>query len=607
MVDDLAIRSSTEAESSDKPEPASGTDVTRHRNQVRERPWRLYSLLAVVAGCSLVIVGRLVLIQVVQHDHYAELAKAEHWQKATVEAQRGEIVDASGVTLAVSVPYEDVYASTKLIGDDLAGYTAKLAPILETDATALRTKLGTKQDAPLLIKAELPADRAAAVRKLGLDGIDLKPGQQRVHPQGNLAAQLLGIVGADEGGLSGIEAALDEALGGQPGWVYAERDTVGDEIALGTREAEPPIDGARVRLTIDRYVQQIAERELAAGVEKEHAKSGSVVVLDPKTGAILALAGYPSIRYDDPGLFDSSPDLFRVAAAGMYEPGSVFKIFTMGAALDSGTVRPETTIVDSGVFRYAGGTIRNARIFPPHPASMTLVLQRSSNVGAAYAATQVGAQRFYEYLAAFGFGQSTGSSVPGEAAGLLNRPGDAGWDDFELATNAFGQGIAVTPLQLAAGAAAIANGGTLLQPYLISDVDGPTAKRAYHPTIVRQVISPQTARDLTEMMVATVDYVESGQHRLSYVPQYRLAGKTGTAEIPTPQGYDTLHTIASFVGFGPADAPRFVVVVRIDRPTDNVWAESVAAPVFRKIAEQLLAYYRVAPDQARLALTQKSR
>ena len=238
---------------------------------------------------------------------------------------------------------------------------------------------------------------------------------------------------------------------------------------------------------------------------------------------------------------------------------------------------------------------------------MTLVLQRSSNVGAAYAATQLGPLRFYDYLAAFGFGQPTGSSVPGESAGLVHRIGDAGWDDFELATNAFGQGIAVTPIQLAAGAGAIANGGTLLQPYLISEVDGPTARSVYHPTIVRQAISPRTAHDLTDMMVATVDYVESGQHRLSYLPQFRLAGKTGTAEIPTPQGYDTQHTIASFVGFGPAEDPRFVIVVRIDEPTDNVWAETVSAPVFRSIAQQLLSYYRVAPDPARLAQSQKAR
>jgi cell division protein FtsI/penicillin-binding protein 2 len=407
----------------------------------------------------------------------------------------------------------------------------------------------------------------------------------------------------DDKGLSGLEAALDSELGGQPGWVLAERDTGGDEIALAERQAQEPVDGADVTLTLDRFVQHVVERELAAAVEAHHAKSGSAVVLDPHTGAVMALASYPSLRFDDPNLFDASRmPLYRIPPADdLYEPGSVFKVVTYAAGLDSGVITPETAYMETNALTYGKGTVRNAVEWPVGMVSMTLALQRSSNVGAAYVGTKVGPQRFYEYVAAFGFGQPTGVGLPGEAAGLVKRPGQSGWGDYDLAANSFGQGIAVTPLQMASAVAAVANGGTLLRPYVVAEVSGPSGRTSTRPAIARQVVRGDTAKRLSDMLVSVVDFADGGKPRLSRVPGYRVAGKSGTAEVPRGQGYDQTATVASFVGYAPADDPRFVLLVTIYEPQDSPWGETVAAPVFRAIAQDLLVYFRVPPDQSRLS------
>ena len=571
-------------------------------SEVEERRWRLYALLAVIAGCVLVLVARLVYIQLFQHEHYSSLAAGEHWQKDVVAASRGAIRDSSGSILATTVAYESLYADTGLIADP-AETARRLAPAIDEPSDGLREKLSDRQSSPLLLRAGLSAEQADRVRDLHLAELRLRAEPRRVHPEGNLAAQVLGVVGVDGHGLSGLEVAFDADLAGEPGWVLAERDTGGDEIALGAREARPPIDGADVTLTLDRHVQRVVEEELAAAIAGQGASGGSAVVLDPRTGGILALASEPGLRFDDPELFDESHlALFRIPAADdLYEPGSVFKIVTLAAALDARVVEPETTILDTGSFAYGGGVVRDAVIAPPRPATMADVLARSLNVGAAYAATTLGAPRFYEYVGAFGFREPAGSGLPGEPAGLVKLPGEPGWSDFELAANSFGQGIAVTPLQLAMAVAAVANGGTRLQPYVVAAVDGPAGRRVFHPAIVRQVIRGETARKLGRMLQATVDYSEDGKLRLSRVPGYRVAGKTGTAEVPTGRGYDPRATVASFAGYAPAEDPRFVVLVKIDGPRDGAWGETAAAPVFRRIAQRLLVYYRVPPSGDRLA------
>jgi len=567
-------------------------------NELDERGWRLYVLFAVITGCVLILIARLVYIQVIEHGHFAELAAAERWRREAVPARRGVIRDADGAPLATTVAYEGLYADAAQIEDPAATANA-LSPLLGKPASSLKAKLAQRQAAPVLVQSGLSATTADRIRELNLPGLYFQPERQRLHPEGNLAAQVLGVVGVDGQGLSGLEAAFDADLAGKPGWVLAERDTGGDEIALGDRQSSPPVDGADITLTLDRYIQRTVELELAAAVERHRARGATAVVLDPRTGAVLALASYPALRFDDPDLFDSSRlPLYRIPAVDdLYEPGSVFKIVTMAAALDAGVVTPETAILDTGSFPYASGVVRNSVNWPPGMITMTLGLQRSSNVAAAYAGTTLGTRRFFDYVSAFGFGRPTGVGLPGEAAGLIKRPGQPGWDDYDLAANSFGQGIAVTPLQMASAVAAVANGGTLLQPYVVAKVAGPSGRRVYHPVVVRQVVRAETARKLTEMLVAVVEFVDGGKPRLSKVPGYRVAGKTGTAEVPTASGYDPSATIASFVGYAPADDPRFVLLVKIDEPKDSPWGETVAAPVFRAIAQQLLVYFRVAPTE----------
>lgn len=571
-------------------------------NELDERRWRLYVLSAVITGCLLVLVARLVHLQVFQHGYFADLAAEERWIRQVVPAQRGSIRDATGSVLAATVTYETLYADTAQVRD-AAEAARKLSPLLGEPADDLEAKLRRKQTAPVRVRGGLTGETADQVRELRLLGLYLRPESQRAHPQGNLAAQLLGVVGVEGRGLSGLEAHLDEALAGKPGWVLAERDTGGDEIVFGDRQVSEPVDGADVTLTIDPYVQRVAERELASAVQKHRARGGTVVVLDPRTGALLAVAAYPAIRFDDPDLFEASRiPLYRIPAVNdVYEPGSVFKVVTMGGGLDSGLISPGTTYLDAGSFAYASGVVRNSVSRPAETITVTTGFQRSSNVGAAYVGTSLGAQRFYEYVAAFGFGQPTGVGLPGEAEGLVKRPNGPGWDDFDLAASSFGQGIAVTPLQMATAVAAIANGGTLLQPYVVAEVAGPEGRRTYYPLLKRQAIRADVARQLSEMLVAAVDFVDEGKPRLSRVPGYRVAGKTGTSEVAKGRGYDRDATIASFVGYAPESDPRFVVLVVVEEPRDSPWGETVAAPAFRAIAEKLLTHYRVPPDESRRA------
>ena len=575
------------------------TDPTRPGatpNPHDERRWRLYVLFAVVVGCALVLAGRLFYIQVIQHDYYRQLAAAEHWQRKPIPAARGEIRAADGRLLATTVQYEALQATVEKVGD-VSRAAQLLGPILQVSNFEIETRLRSRPSGQVIVHYGLPVDAADQVRQLRLPGFTLVPAARRAHPEGNLASQALGVVGVEGRGLSGIESALEPLLGGKPGSELAERDTTGDVIALGPSQIEPPVPGSSVTLTLDPYVQQIVERELQAATAKYQARSGTAIVLAPRTGAVLAIAAYPSLNFDDTDLFaDDRIPLYRVPAVqDTYEPGSVFKIITMAAGMEAGVVDPETKVYDEGSFAYATGTVRNSVQRPPENITMTQVLQRSSNVGAAHLGVILGPSRLYLYIDRFGFGRRTGIELGGEEPGSYRTPGKPGWDDFDLAANSFGQGLATTPLQMVTAVAAVANGGTLMRPYLVAAAAGPAGTWRRDPTIVRQVVSPQTAHRLTAMLVSTIEYSEDGKPRLSKVQGYSVAGKTGTSEISTAAGYVPDRTIASFVGYAPADDPRFVLLVKIDEPRTSPWGEQVAAPTFRAIAEQLLVYFRAPP------------
>jgi len=566
-------------------------------HELHKQKWRLYALFAITVGCFAVLASRLVYIQIVQHDHFYAMAQEEHWRSEEIPARRGTIMDSASNPLAISVSFDSLYANTLQI-DDPDKLAEVLAPILEVPVLELEQKLSLKQAAPVLLKEHLPAEKADEIRKLRLWDIYLRPEYRREHPQGKLAAQLVGVVGRDGNGLSGLELKWDSDLAGKPGSLLAERDTGGEEIALSAAEYVAPVDGSNLVLTIDRTVQMIVERELDAAMQQHQAAAGTVLVMDPYTGAILAVASRPSFDPEAKDLFSAETvPLYSIpAVADAFEPGSIFKIITMAAALDAGAVTPETAFMNNGSFSYAGGVVRNAVWRAPGMETMTQTLQRSSNIGAAFAATTLGPERFYSYVQAFGIGAPTGIELPGESPGILRLPSSPDWHPFDLATNSFGQGVSVTPIQMVTAVSAVANGGLLMKPYVVKEVDGPTGRRVYHPTLMAQVIRPETAAKLTQMLVSVIETVEDGQVRGARVAGYHLAGKTGTAEVPTESGYASDRTIASFIGFGPVESPRFVIMVTIREPKDTPWGETVAAPVFRNIASQLLPYFGAAPS-----------
>ncbi len=572
-------------------------------NEIEERRWRLYTLMALVIACSLIVVAKLFYLQVVQHDRYLTIAREERWREESIPAKRGAIWDSRGNGLAATVTYESLYAVPAQVSSP-AKTARSLSALLGEPTERINSLLSSQQKSPALIKSFLTSDKAQEIRtearKQELE-VYLEPQFKRSYPEGSVASQLVGMVGLDNVGLSGIEAEFNDTLAGKPGSSVAERDTGGDEIAIAASRYREAVNGSDVVLTLDRYVQRVIDKELDAAITRHKATGGTIVVLEPTTGAVLAMASRPTFDLNDPSLFHPSrTPLYRnPAVTDAWEPGSVFKIVTMAAGLDTHTVTPDHSYDNKGSFSYGGGVVKNA-ITRVGPESMAQVLQRSSNIGAAYVSTKLGAEKFYQYVRAFGFGRPSGIDLPGESQGILKMPGQGNWRPFDLATNAFGQGVSVTPVQMASAVAAVANGGLLMKPFVVSQVVGPHGQaRRYDPTVVRQVISPDTAQTLRDMLVSVLEQIDGGLPKAAKIPGYLSGGKTGTAEIPTSQGYTGEDMIASFVGFAPAESPRFVILVKIDSPKGADWAETVASPVYRLVAQQLLTYYKVPPMVAR--------
>lgn len=563
-------------------------------NDLRDLRWRLYVVFALLAGFVFVLVYRLYDTQIVRHDHYRQLATQEHWREEKIPARRGALLDRNGQPLALTVTYYTLSASTKQV-DNPSDLARALAAIIGEPADRIEARLREESVAPVKIKAGLSAEDAERVRAIRHDALLLRPEPRRVHPQGDLASQLIGVVGADGAGLSGAEMGLDATLAGTHGLLLAERDTGGELIALGPREYRAPVDGADVVLTIDRYIQRLIERELDAALARHRSTSGTIIVMDPATGGVLAMASRPTFRLTDPDVFSpGNVALYRLAAVtDAYEPGSTFKVITVSSAIDVGAVTPATRYFNSQAFRVAGGVVTNWVKRKPQEESVQQVLQRSSNIGTAWIATTMGADHFYQRVTSFGFGEVTGIELPGESPGLLRLPSQPGWHPFNLATNSFGQGMAVTPIQLVRGVAAVVNGGTLVKPHIAREIVRGQERERVVPGPLRQVLKPATAATMRDLLVSVVEY-DDGPVRKSKLPGYQLGSKTGTAEVPGPTGYGAA-TIASVVGFGPADDPRFVILVKIDEPKDSPWGEDVAAPVFRTIVANLMTYYAIPP------------
>ncbi|MXW34163.1 MAG: penicillin-binding protein 2 [Chloroflexi bacterium] len=444
-------------------------------------------------------------------------------------------------------------------------------------------------------------ERGHELRAEGLWGVRLLPSSRRVYAERELAGPLIGYVGLDGHGLWGVEADFDHVLRGQPGFVVGEQDPLGRPISFVQSTTIRPLSGGDVQLTLDRFIQAIAERELARAVEENAATGGTVIVMESRTGAILAMASLPTVRLStlDLNADDLSTLTRNRAIMDVYEPGSVFKTLTTAMALDLGLITPETTYVDEGIAHVSGGVIRNWNFTAYGEVTMTEYLQRSLNTGAAWLSDQIGARAFYDYLDRFGVGERTHVGLGGEARGLVRHPSDDEWYPIDLATNSYGQGLAVTPLQTITAVNVFANDGALIQPQIVSQVATREGVRRFQPVTVRQVVAPQTAQTMAQMML---DVVEDVPYHLGRVDGYRVAGKTGTTLISTAEGYDFETTIASFAGFLPYEEPRVTILVKIDRPSaDSHLGGIVAAPVFSRIAADVMDYLNVPLPQPQVA------
>jgi cell division protein FtsI (penicillin-binding protein 3) len=558
---------------------------------------RLRTLLILGAVWIAAIAGRLYQLQVISYDHYAAKAARQQQRVVVLDPPRGTIYDAQGRELAVSVQVDSAYAVPPEI--DAPEETAQKIAALVPEVNARRLARQLAQDREFIwVARKLDPPVAAALRALHLPGLYFLPESKRYYPMRELAAQVLGYVGTDNHGLAGLELLYDEQVAGKPGVRTVLRDAKRGTVVSPDFSFADPEPGQDLHLTLDAAIQHIVERELEKAVEERGASRGSAVFLDPETGAVLAMATYPSF---DPNHFgDFPPSRWRNrVTADVYEPGSTFKVITAAAALESGKVHPEDVFdCEMGAIVLLNKRIRDHKPFGR--LTFAEVLAKSSNVGVIKAALLVGDEGMYRAVTGFGFGRATGIDLPGEASGIVHPLRK--WGSLGKAYISFGQGISVTPLQLAAAVGAVANEGTLLRPYVVAATGRGPGERVQpvhaRPPVTGHPIRPETARTLKVMLEGVVS---GGTGHSAAVAGYHVGGKTGTAQIPVAGGYSRSSYLPSFVGFAPVDRPRIVGVVAIAEPRGFAYhGGQVAAPVFGAVARQLLLYLGVRPERSPL-------
>lgn len=546
----------------------------------------LGSVLAV-----LFLAGRLAYLQLIRGDELRVEALDNRLRDVTVQAKRGAIVDRNGHELAISISADSVYAVPAEIPDP------------ETVAQVLADELGrsytdiyqriTRDVSFVWVERKVPDEVARRLRELNLPGIYFTQESRRLYPKGTLAAHILGISGIDSQGLEGIEFVYDEELRGQDGSIRVEFDARSREIPQATQQYVPPVDGNTLQLTIDENIQYIAERELERAMAAHQAKAGYVIVMDPRTGELLALAIRPTF---DPNRYNDYPAEVRRnrAVSDVLPPGSSFKPITAAAAIEEGTISPATPLYDPGYFKVPGHTIRNWNYQGLGSTTFAEGFQESSNtIFANVALNHLGAEKFYQYLRAFGLMDKTGIDLPGEARGLYPPQDQA--RPVDIAVMGFGQTLTVTPIQMISAIAAIANDGVLMRPLIAKALFTPDGKKIkeFRPQPVRQVISAETARTVRNLMRLVV---EKGTGTRAQIQGYAIGGKTGTSQKVVDGRLAPGHYLSSFIGIAPIDDPRIVVYVVIDEPQGIYYGGWVAAPVFAQVARDVLHYLEVEPD-----------
>ncbi len=567
---------------------------------IRGRLWFVGGLIALG---FLTVIARLFQLQVVEHETYKLLASDQHGAAAQLVPERGSILlrdrfDGSlhGVASdrdewqAFAIPREikDASSTARTVSDYTGVPFDELFPFFSIATATYR-----------VIARDVPMEQAEALRAERLPGVGVFKAPHRFYPEQGLGGHVFGFVGQNEQGHRvgryGVEGALNAELAGTYGSIQTETDAAGRRLSIGTTQLQQARDGSDVVLTLDRTIQYEACRRIANAVREFEAEGGTIIVMDPETGAIWAMCSSPDFDPANYGAIDSVSVLNNPAVFTPYEPGSIFKPITIAAALDAQLINPRTTYEDKGEEKIDDFTIRNSDKKAHGVQTMTDVLQKSLNTGTIFVQRLLGKERFREYVKRFGIGTKTGIEIGPEAPGdirPLDKPGQ-----IYAATASYGQGITATPLQMVSAFQALANGGTLMRPYLVQEVIAPDGtKTVTAPSAIREAVSTRAARLVSGMMVNVVEY---GHGKRAAVPGYYVAGKTGTAQIPNPNGPGYLPdaTIGSFAGYAPSDHPRFVMLVKIDRPRTVQYAEASAAPVWGEMAAFLLKYLQVPPER----------
>ncbi len=544
---------------------------------------RIGLLLAVFLILLAVAIGRASYLLAFQGDQLRSLAAGQQVENVTVVAKRGTITDRHNNVLAASEDATTIFATPYLVKDPV-GSARKIAPLLEQPPEEIATILADRKVGFAYLERKADPRVAARIERMEIEGIGMLNDTRRFYPEGDLASQLLGAVGTDNKGLSGLEQALDSQLSGSDGKQRIVNDARGDPISLDEQRHER--SGRDMRLTIDSQIQSRAEAVLAGVGETYSPKGATVIVMDPRSGDLLAMANWPSVDANEIG--DAPPEARINHAVGLtYEPGSTFKAFTISSALADQVVTPTTSFNLAGAIQVADRTITEHGGGGYGTLDVGGILARSSNIGAVTVGLKLGSKKFDSWIRRFGFSDLTGVPLPGESSGIVPKLAD--YSGSTMGNLPLGQGLAVTPLQMTAGYAAIANGGRLVKPRLITDGPGAAPPRS------RRVIPRQVSRDVNRMLKGVLG--PDGTAQEAAVPGYEIAGKTGTAEKAENGIYSKTKFVASFIGFAPARKARLLIAVIVDEPKGTYYGGLVAAPAFEKIASFALPYLGIAPQE----------
>lgn len=540
------------------------------------------------------ILIRLFFLQVASSDYLGGLAEKQRLNNQIITAERGRILASDTSPLVINQRAYGVVLEPQKIKDKTLTINT-LAKELDIPIASISAKLNDNSLMWVPIAHKIDEAKIEKLKGYKLTGLIYTEESTRFYPEASMAAHLLGFVGnnvkGEDQGYFGIEGFYDEQLRGRNGFIHQETDAYGSPILTGHREIIPAEFGRDLTLYLDKTIQFIVEKNLLQAIEKYGAKGGTVIVMDPKTGGILAMASYPSYSPVDFSKFPA--DSYKNPGVSMsFEPGSTFKVLIMAAAINEGKVTAQTKYNESGPVEIGDYTVNTWNQKYHGEINLIQVLEYSSNTGMIFVVNKLEKDAFFSYLDKFGFGKSTNIDLQEEASPLL-RPRNQ-WYEIDYATASFGQGIAVTPLQMVRAVAAIANGGKLMTPHIVKKIQLPSGESInISSKTEKTVLKPEVARVVTEMMVSAV---ENGETRLIKPAGYKIAGKTGTAQISVAGHYDTKKTIASFVGFAPVESPKFVMLVTLSEPSSSPWGSETAAPLFFSIAKEIFSYLGISPS-----------